>query len=243
MNNLSLGAPPTPAVSGLNGRETQIFSAIHAAITEQRLAPGARLTEEELAEIYDTSRMRIRRVLLALAQTGMIALPPGRGAHVARPSATEARSVFSARRLIEGRLLEAPEAAPGASELAALAGLIRREDEAAHANDRAAMIQLSGAFHVELARAYGNAVIAEIVAGLVTRTSLIISLFQTRPTACCLPEDHGKVLETLAERRFAAAGAAMRAHLEAIELALNLEPAPLIPVDLRDILLTSAGAN
>jgi hypothetical protein len=35
----------------------------------------------------------------------------------------------------------------------------------------------------------------------------------------------------------------MRAHLEAIELALNLEPAPLIPVDLRDILLASAGAN
>jgi DNA-binding GntR family transcriptional regulator len=237
VNNLSVVAPPARAVSGLNGRETAIFSSLRAAITEQRLLPGARLTEEELAEIYDTSRMRIRRVLLALAQTGMIDLPPGRGAQVARPSAAEARGVFSARRLIEGRLLEAPEAVPGAPALATLASLVRREDEAAHANERAAMIQLSGAFHVELARAYGNAVIADIVAGLVTRSSLIIALFQTKPTSCCLPGDHGKLLETLAAGNFKAAGAEMRAHLEAIEAALNLEPAPLVPVDLRAILV------
>jgi DNA-binding GntR family transcriptional regulator len=125
VNNLLRVALPSLAVSGLNGRETEIFSAIHAAITEQRLLPGARLTEEELAEIYDASRMRIRRVLLALAHTGMIDLPPGRGAHVARPSATEARSVFSARRLIEGQLLEKPEATPGVALLDALASMRR----------------------------------------------------------------------------------------------------------------------
>jgi DNA-binding GntR family transcriptional regulator len=235
VNNLLRVALPSLAVSGLNGRETEIFSAIHAAITEQRLLPGARLTEEELSEIYDASRMRIRRVLLALAHTGMIDLPPGRGAHVARPSATEARSVFSARRLIEGQLLEKPEATPGVALLDALASIVRQEDEAAHAKDRAAMIQLSGAFHVELARAYGNPVIAEIVAGLVTRSSLIIALFQTRPTSCCLPGDHGKLLETLAAEHFAAAAADMRAHLETIEAALRLEPAPPVLLDLRDI--------
>jgi DNA-binding GntR family transcriptional regulator len=102
------------------------------------------------------------------------------------------------------------------------------------------MIQLSGAFHVELARAYGNPVIAEIVAGLVTRSSLIIALFQTRPTSCCLPGDHGKLLETLAAEHFAAAAADMRAHLETIEAALRLEPAPPVLLDLRDIL---AGAR
>jgi DNA-binding GntR family transcriptional regulator len=240
VNNLAFVPPSSLAVSGLNGRETEIFSAIQAAITEQRLLPGARLTEEELANIYDTGRMRIRRVLLALAHTGMIHLPPGRGAQVARPSAEEARSVFSARRLIEGRLLEAPEAAPDALALTALTFLVRKEDEAAHANDRAAMIRLSGTFHIELARAYGNPVIAEIVAGLVTRSSLIIALFQTRPTSCCLPEDHGKLLEMLRAGRFAIAGAEMRAHLETIETALNLEPAPLVSLNLRDILV---GAN
>jgi DNA-binding GntR family transcriptional regulator len=236
VNNLPLVSPPSLAVSGLNRLETEIFAAIQAAITEQRLLPGARLTEEELAEIYDTSRMRVRRVLFALAHTGMIELPPGRGAQVARPTPAEARSVFSARRLIEGRLLEVPEGAPGASALTALASLVQKEDEAAHANDRTAMIRLSGAFHVELARAYGNPVIAEIVAGLVTRSSLIIALFQTRPTSCCLPEDHGKLLETLVAGRFAVAGTRMRAHLEAIETALNLEPAPLLPLALREIL-------
>jgi DNA-binding GntR family transcriptional regulator len=237
VNNLTCVSSRSLAVSGLNSRETEIFSAIQAAITEQRLLPGARLTEEELADIYETSRTRIRRVLLALAHTGMIDLPPGRGAQVARPSAEEARSVFSARRLIEGRLLEAPEAAPRASTLKALTFLVRNENEASHARDRIAMIRLSGAFHVELARAYGNPVIAEIVAGLVTRSSLIIALFQTQPTSCCLPEDHGKLLEMLMAGRFAVAGAEMRAHLEAIETALNLEPAPLVSLNLKDILV------
>lgn len=224
------------ATTGLTALEAEIFASIHGAIVEQRLLPGTRLTEEELSAIYSISRMHIRRILLALAHTGTISLPPGKGALVARPSADEARAVFSARRLIEVRLLEAPEIIPAAKTLKELQQLVQREGEAARNLDRVAMIQLSGAFHVDLARSYGNPVIAEIVGSLITRSSLIIALYQNSATTCCRHDDHVRLLAILAKKDWKRAGSLMRGHLDAIEAGLNLNTVSGGTQDLRGIL-------
>ena len=42
------------------------------AIFEQRMPPGARLTEESLAETFDVSRTVIRQVIARLAQDGIL---------------------------------------------------------------------------------------------------------------------------------------------------------------------------
>ncbi len=236
MNNFPATPLPALAVSGLTKQETAIFATLHAAITEQRLLPSARLTEEELADIYEVSRMRIRRVLLALAHTGMIELPPGRGALVARPSAEEARHLFATRQLIEGKLLEAPLAKPTPKRLKALHVIVADESKAAHAENKGAMIQLSAAFHVELAGAYGNPVLAEIISGLATRSSLIIALYQTNIIACCRSDDHAGLLDLLSAGLFDEAGARMRAHLRTIEMSLKFDRPANEKRDLRSIL-------
>ena len=45
----------------------EIYERIYAAILEHRLPPGAKLVEERLADIFRTSRARIREVLARLA--------------------------------------------------------------------------------------------------------------------------------------------------------------------------------
>ncbi len=238
MNNLARPIASSPLVTaGLGAAEADIFASIQTAIVEQRLLPGTRLTEEELVAIYGVSRMRIRRVLLALAHTGMISLPRGRGAQVARPTADEARAVFAARRLIESALLEAPERLPDARSIGGLRSIVRRENVAAAKHDRAAMIHLSGVFHVDLARACGNPVIADLVSGLVTRSSLIIALFQGPEATCCRSDDHARLLEALTVPNLAQASAFMRAHLDAIEAGLSLDPKPARKPDLRASLI------
>ena len=81
--------------------DAAIFDRIVAAVMEQRLAAGAKLPEAALCEAFDCSRSQIRRVLVVLAERGVVALHPNRGAFVAKPSADEARDVFEARRAIE----------------------------------------------------------------------------------------------------------------------------------------------
>jgi DNA-binding GntR family transcriptional regulator len=209
------------ATIGLTVQEVEIFQRIQGAILEQRLPPATRLTEEELAEIFAVSRMRVRRVLLALAHTGMIALARGRGAQVASPTAEEARAVFGARQLIETALLEQASPPPPAAT-ARLKRMIAAEETAQQTGDRAAAIHLSGGFHIELAQICANPVVAEIVAGLVTRSSLVIALFQRSGNVCCRSDDHLQLVEALAKPDLQAAVNIMRRHLTSIESGLDL---------------------
>ena len=223
------------AISGLTSQEVDIFQRIHRAIVEQRLLPAARLTEEELTGIFNVSRMRIRRVLLALAHTGMISLPRGRGAQVASPTVDEARAVFAARRLIETAILE-QATTPSKQALSQVKRIIAAEDVAFHAQDRVAMIHLSGAFHIELARICANPVVMEIVAGLVMRSSLVIALFQRSTNICCRSNEHQDLLKALAKGDLPNAVQLMRSHLNTIESGLNLTVQSSGPQNLHEIL-------
>lgn len=239
VNNFMPPIVPNLAMSGLTKNEAEIVKNLHAAIIEQRLLSGTRLTEEELSDIFQVSRMRIRRVLLALAHTGMIELPPGRGAIVARPSAEQARDIFAARRLLEGQLLERPLVDPSKKNIKSLHELCKQEDEAALNEDLVMSIQLSGAFHVGLAKLYGNAVLAEMVTGLVSQTALIIAFYQTRIVTCCRSEDHKTILKALEKKEFQQASQKMREHLQSIENALTFDKTSAEHKNLRQILARS----
>ena len=223
------------AISGLSAQEIEIFQRIHGAILEQRLPPATRLTEEELGEVFGVSRMRVRRVLLALAHTGMIALPRGRGAQVASPTPEEARAVFATRRLIETAILEHAPLLEHAA-LVKLRQMIDTEEAALKANDRSASIQLSGDFHIELARICANPIVAEIVAGLVTRSSLVIALFQRPSQLCCRVDDHSLLVEALLNSNRGGAIELMRSHLTNIETGLDLTTKATTTPILKDIL-------
>ena len=78
-----------------------VVERIVAAVMEQKLPPGAKLPEGALCEAFECSRTQIRRVLVVLAERGVVTLHMNRGAFVKSPNAGEARDVFEARRAIE----------------------------------------------------------------------------------------------------------------------------------------------
>ena len=93
---------PRAGKAGRSGTQDDIvYAHIFEAILEQRLAPGTKLSEEALGEIFGVSRTIIRRALSRLAHESVVLLRPNRGAVVASPSVEEARQVFMARRLVE----------------------------------------------------------------------------------------------------------------------------------------------
>jgi DNA-binding GntR family transcriptional regulator len=165
----------------------RVYDGIYRAIVEHRLAPGARLREEELAESFAVSRTVVRQALQRLAQDQIIELRHNRGAQVPQPGLEDAAPVFDARRVVEceiARRLGGRLTPPQVDELRAL---VEAEAAAEARGDSAAAIGLSGEFHRALARLAGNPVFVRMLDELLPTTSLLMALYKRPGRPACRP--------------------------------------------------------
>jgi DNA-binding GntR family transcriptional regulator len=225
----------TAAVPGAM-RDEQIHQAIYSAIVEHLIPPGTKLAEDTLGEIYGVSRTRIRKVLIRLAAENIVTLIRNRGASVVRPSVKDAREVFATRRILESKIIAAVAKKPTDSEILELRGFSPRERQAHEQNDRRAQIKLSGEFHMKLAEFMGNQTIIDILRNLVSRTSLIIAVYETRRGSCCQFDEHGELVELIARRDVKGAVARMEQHLLEIEGSLDLVGQRSLQINLQEVL-------
>jgi DNA-binding GntR family transcriptional regulator len=198
----------------------RVQDGIYRAIVEHRLAPGARLREEELADSFAVSRTVVRQALHRLAQDQVIELRPNIGAQVPQPTREEAAQVFDARRVIECEIARRLAGRLDAAQHAELRAIVDAEARANALGDRTAAIALSGQFHRALARLCGNPVFLRIVDGLLPATSLLMALYQPEGTLACVAHRHDDLLQAL-QATPAAAAAEMRRHLLEIERSLS----------------------
>jgi len=77
------------------------YERIYAAISERKLQPGTKLSEERLATVFHVSRTRIREVLFRLSQELIVDLHPNRGPSCASPTRDDMRDVFQVRQALE----------------------------------------------------------------------------------------------------------------------------------------------
>lgn len=207
------------------------------AIAERRLRPGTRLKEEQLAEIFQVSRARIRQALSLLDRDRLVKLIPNRGGFVAEPTVEEARDVFFARRIIESKLVQRLAEQATAGDIQRLRDHVEEERQAHAARDLSAIVRLSGGFHVLIAELAGSDYLHEVTRDLVSRSSLITTMYQPRLTHDCGPDEHMEVVELIASGQSLEAASVMEQHLLHVEAELDLNDMPEPPRDLRDVLL------
>ena len=85
----------------VSGEDTRLHAAIVAAIVDQRLLPGTRLGEVEVAETYGSTRRHVERALLRLECDGLVVRRRNCGVAVASPDQAQARELFQLRRMVE----------------------------------------------------------------------------------------------------------------------------------------------
>ncbi|HVW94111.1 MAG TPA: GntR family transcriptional regulator [Devosia sp.] len=217
-------------------RWSAVYLGLRDAILSHALAPGTKLPEDELGDIYSVSRTIVRSALQALAHDRLVNLEPNRGAFVAKPTKLEAREVFEARALIE------PKVAGLAAEVAKPAdiGLLRRhlEDEhrAMHDGRDGEAVVLSGRFHVAIAEIAGQSILTDFVRGLCSRSSLIIALYWRRRDTICESHAHAALVDAIAKNSPKDATELMTSHLVDLLSGLDLSDRPAEPKRLADIL-------
>jgi DNA-binding GntR family transcriptional regulator len=210
--------------------DQRVRDGLYLAIINHRISPGTPLQEDALAEAFGVSRTVIRKALQRLAHERLVELVPNKGASVAKPSAEEARHVFDARRTLERVLIEAVISRASDKDIANLVTVAKREQAAAERGNKQERLKLSGDFHCQLARIGGNPVLTEFLTELVSRTSLIIALFEAPGAVPCAHGDHLEIASAIQRRDRARAIRLMDHHLQHIEAQLDLSDA-LVNVD------------
>lgn len=79
-----------------------VLASLRSAILHGVLEPGARLRQEELADVFNTSRIPVRESLRALEYEGLVQSAPHRGFTVTRLDADDVEEVYDLRILLEG---------------------------------------------------------------------------------------------------------------------------------------------
>lgn len=86
---------------------TIVFEALRQAIVDGDLKDGQSLRQDEIAKLFNTSRIPVREALTRLEQYGLVTTKRYHGAVVAKLSAAEAMEIFDLRALVEGAVITA----------------------------------------------------------------------------------------------------------------------------------------
>jgi len=223
-----------------NATAQTIADALSQAIHEHRLAPGTKLGEDDLSDIYGVSRTIVRTALQSLAHQQIVEIKRNRGAFVAQPSLAEAHEVFEARELLEPRTARTAAQCATSEDIALLTDHITQEHAAMGAGDRGRALFLSGKFHIEIARIAQQQTIADMINVLIARSSLIIALYWRRESALCESQAHHALIKAISDNDGALSEELMQSHLVDLHSALNLHEVPAVEQDLRAMLLGDA---
>ncbi|GJH15058.1 GntR family transcriptional regulator [Caballeronia novacaledonica] len=235
MSDTNRSAESNALPAAPNGANAEsIAENIRAAILEHRLAPGAKLTEAQLCEVFAVKRGTVRQALAQLSNERLVDLEPNRGAFVASPSLQEVHEVFEMRRIIELAVVERIAQGHGMRRLKSISATIGKERRAFESHDFSSWIRLSGEFHTELAALTGNTVLCECLSGLVARSTLISALYESLGKSSCSFEDHEEILAALDAGDATKAAVLMAQHLRDVELKMLERPARGA-VDLKEV--------
>jgi len=219
-----------------NATVDDIVTKLSEAIHEHRVQPGAKLSEDEVGEVFGVSRTLVRQALRSMEHTGLVSIERNRGAFVAKPTLKEAREVFEARALLEPTTARAAAVRATEEDLAKLEQHIE-EEHAALARDEAGLaLKLSGEFHISIAQIADQRTIEQFIRQLISRSSLVVALYWRRRNALCESNAHHALINALRQADGDMAEELMKGHLLDIFSQLDLRDRTTGPTSLKEAL-------
>ncbi len=216
--------------------QTEIAQRVVESILAQKLAPGERLGEQELADLFGVSRTLVREALMQLQARGFVEVRSRKGWYVVEPSIDEARDAFAARRAVESGMLRQAEGRlagrPLQSVVKRLRQHIQEEQTAIEGADAATRAFLLADFHVCLAECLGHRLLSDMLRDLTARTTLVATMYQSTHDARASCADHERIVTAIGRGELAHAATLMLDHIGGVEDALGQSAAE--PEDARE---------
>jgi DNA-binding GntR family transcriptional regulator len=166
--------PPERPTTLARERFERIYRTLRDRICLLEYPPGARLSEEELAEEFSISRTPVRRVLARLESEGLIEARHGVGTIVTDVDIEELAQVYQLRLELAEMIGRLSPLSRTPEDLQRIRRLIERCDGLPNAPDHRAFARLNMDFFFEISAMTGNAPLREISERLYFQTSRIV---------------------------------------------------------------------
>jgi DNA-binding GntR family transcriptional regulator len=196
--------------------KSRLYDRILLDIIIGRLGPGERLDERVLARRYGGGLAGIREALARLALEGLVLRRARVGTMVAPLDLMAAREAFAARALVEIECAGLAARHADNAEIEAIRGTLEQGEAAIASNDAHALATMDEAFHLAVAGASHNRVLARMVMTLHHQTARFWLVTMREPSV----EDNRRALDqhralanAIASHDVAGAREAMRAAL------------------------------
>lgn len=206
-------ASPTAAPVERKLLSNQIADALRRDILFGILKPGTRVSQQQLCDVYNVSRMPVRDALRALVHEGLMMVDDGRHIMVAPLSRIDLLDAFTIEGMLTGLAAERASERATPEELDELERLHDGMLGAAGTDDRRGMVDLNWQLHRRINKMAGS-------------RKLLISL---KKVSLDLPRDylehvphwssrsnaeHATILEAMRQRRHTDANKLMQEHVE-----------------------------
>jgi DNA-binding GntR family transcriptional regulator len=156
-----------------------LVAALQEEIVLGRLAPGARLIEEDLAERFHTKRHVLREAFVELERFGLIERRPNRGASVRQLTIEDVDQIYAVREILERAA--AQQMVFDKKHYQAIEAAQKRHDAAVEAGDAKAVFRANFEFHEALFASCGNPYLAAAIADFRRKTQVVWSYAIVKP--------------------------------------------------------------
>jgi DNA-binding GntR family transcriptional regulator len=176
LKRVTMKKPPSELpVTGTKVNVDTVTQELRRLIATQVIPPGAKMSEVSLCEKYGISRSRVREVLTALEQRGLVERIPNKGAIVVRLETSQICEIYEVREVLEGlccRLAtQRGDKKMWTKYLKEFTGQLERCVEQGDIDQYIAAYER---FHADVVAVTGNQILAELLDSIFERTQTII---------------------------------------------------------------------
>jgi DNA-binding GntR family transcriptional regulator len=228
------GLPPRSANAPASGktRADVVFEAIDEAILNGDIAPGSKLTEEQLAAHFGISRGPLREAINRLEGRRLIERIPHAGVRVVALSDTDLAEIYAMREVLEGLACRLAALHMNEAEIGTLQAIVRKQHDAAdHLPPAAVGIGHGWDLHWQIVQGTRNARLTRTICDELYYR-LRIYRNRQRGVATRVPravEEHVAIVDAIARRQADQAEMLMRWHIRAAYEHLRADPSPPAP--------------
>jgi DNA-binding GntR family transcriptional regulator len=194
----------------------QVFEALFSAILSMDLAPGAKVSEVEIAKSLGVSRQPVRDAFYRLSELGLLNIRPQRATTICHISPQAVRSSQFIRSALEIECLRAAMERIEPAELAALEDNLTKQAEAIAAQDRMGFHNLDESFHQTICDIAGHAKVWDLIRDQKVHMDRVRVLALSTEAQKKALKEHKDILRCMRESQLQSAQAHLKRHLSRV---------------------------
>lgn len=172
----------------------KVAELLREAIIQQKISPGERITELEIASRYGLSRTPIREAFRQLESEGFLKIIPRKGAIVAELNEKDVQDFYEIKAVLEGYAARIAAEKIVEVEIAQLERLNRKMKECAAKMDVAGLTKNHNEFHNFILELCGNDKITTVVSNLVQQFLRFRFFVSSSSSLSKIHADHDEII-------------------------------------------------